>query len=109
MDADDPTVDAPAVFVLPPVEEDVPLLLGHLQDGARLGFDSPFLRSGADGLAGELGDGFGVARIGHGAGMPDRCDKFLNGCGTALALPRTRIAVGRDADQAAFELGNGRT
>jgi hypothetical protein len=46
-----------------------PAALRHLQDGAGLGFDPPFLGSGADGLAGELGDGVGVAGAGYGEVM----------------------------------------
>src|SRR5215217_3694509 len=73
--ADHPAVDASSVLVLPAVEEDVPLLFGHLEDGAGLRLDPPFLGPGADGLAGELGDGFGIAGVGHPACMPDGRDK----------------------------------
>jgi hypothetical protein len=45
------------------LEGGVSLLRGHLQDGASFGLDPPLLRSGADGLAGELGDGSGIAVI----------------------------------------------
>jgi hypothetical protein len=70
-DPNRPAVDGPPVLVLPAVEENVPLLFGHLQDGAGVSLHPPFLRPGADGLAGELGDGGGAAGLGHAS----RCRK----------------------------------
>jgi hypothetical protein len=38
-------------------------LLRHFQDGTSFGLDPPFLKPGADGLLGELGDSCGVAGL----------------------------------------------
>jgi hypothetical protein len=59
------TVDRLSVLVLPTVEEGTLVSLGHFQDGESFSLNPPLLRLGADGLAGEFGDGSGVTGVGH--------------------------------------------